>query len=182
MLSYVFQLSLLFHSVSLFDSFSSSVTAFSPVPYLNTRSFANRQTSFADSFFVDGTQKQEKTTDIEPVLDAKGNTVTVGAVVRVAVNGLEAYQILPKAKGSFNENKEFVPDTDDDTRPVGRKCLLLPVGMCGVVTKVFNVDEVSANFPIQVKFQPGSYTEEGYDPPAAFLMHFDNNEVELVED
>ncbi len=177
------QLTLLLWAI---DSFASSVTAFSPVTFRSGKHMANnnrirlhRSTAMAGSFFVDGTQKQEKTTEIAPVLDAKGQVVTVGAVVRVAVGGLEAYQISPKAKGAFNEKKEFVPDTSESL-PIGRRCLLLPVGLRGVVNKLYNVDEVSANFPIQVKFTPGSHTEEGYDTPAAFLMHFDTHEVEVV--
>lgn len=176
-----FPLTLLLCSLDSFSS-SISVTAFSPAALSRSSThmnFVSRQTTaIADSFFVDGTQKQDKITEIEPVLDATGQTVTVGDVVRVAVEGLEAYQISPKAKGSFNEKKELVPDTSD---PIGRRCLKLPVGLRGVVTKLYDVDEVSANFPIQVKFQPGINTEEGYDAPAAFLMHFESHEVEICE-
>lgn len=186
-LSLVIQLGVLLYSVSLFDTISSSisVTAFAPVALSSfyTQIIARKQTttSISGSFFVDGTSKQEKTTDIEPVLDKKGKTVTVGAVVRIAVEGLEAYQILPKAKGIFNEKKEFVPDTSD-SRPIGRRCLVLPVGLRGTVVKVFDIDDVSANFPVQVKFQPDTDTEEGYNTPVPFLMHFQSDEIELVED
>jgi hypothetical protein len=105
------------------------------------------------------------------VQDGQGRPITVGTIVRIAVDGLKAYQIAPKGQGSYNAQKEFV---------AGSKYLVLPVGLRGVVQKVYDIDNVSANFPVQVKFEPGQHTEEGFDPPTAFLMHFLEAEVECV--
>lgn len=111
------------------------------------------------------------------VEDQNGKAFEVGAIVRVVTES-KAYQVPVKGFGSFNEDKEFVAAPED--APRGTKNLVLPVGMRGVVTKVYDIDDISANFPIQVKFMPGKNTEEGYDPPVAFIMHFDTFEIECV--
>lgn len=108
------------------------------------------------------------------VHDAKGQTISVGTVVRVVQENLKAYQVPPKGQGSFNEQREFVPREDGDQRPY----LLLPLGLKGIATKVYDENAVSANFPVQVKFEPGKYNDE-YDPPVPFSMHFLPEEVEV---
>jgi len=138
-----------------------------------------RVTPLYMSFFVDRTQKETAEEKVEPVIDPNGKVVTVGAVVRVSKAGLKAFQISNKAKGTFDENKAFVPDTSD--KPDGLKYIVLPIGLRGTVTKVFDVNRVSANFPVQVKFVPGQHTDEGYDTPAPFSMHFMAEELEVVE-
>lgn len=106
--------------------------------------------------------------------------ISVGIIVRVAKEGLKAYQVPPKGKGSFDrDDKKFVPIPED--APRGMRNLQLPVGIRGVVTKVYGEQQIiSANFPIQVKFVPGENTDEGYDPPVPFLMHFLSNEIECA--
>jgi hypothetical protein len=42
------------------------------------------------------------------------------------------------------------------------------------------MEVISANFPVQVKFQPGEHVEEGYDAPMPFLMHFLPEELECI--
>jgi len=110
--------------------------------------------------------------------DKNGKDFVVGAIVRVTVENLKAFQVPPKGFGTFDENKNFVPASDTVER--GKKNLAVPVGLRGVVNKVYDVDEVSANWPIQVKFMPSKNADEGYDPPVAFLMHFEPHEVECV--
>jgi hypothetical protein len=84
-----------------------------------------------------------------------------------------------KGMGSFNELKEFVPASGDGGR--AKNCLILPQGIRGVVTKLYDKNSsLSANFPVQVKFSPGEYTDEGYDPPVPFVMHFGLREIEAV--
>jgi hypothetical protein len=107
-----------------------------------------------------------------------GDTISVGSVVRVAVEKVKAHQVPAKGRGEFNEKKEFVPAPTDGERAT--KNLLLPAGLRGVVTKVYDVKKISSNFPIQVKFTPGENTDEGYDPPVAFLMHLGTREIESV--
>jgi len=116
--------------------------------------------------------------DHNTIVDRNGREFTVGAIARIVVDNLKAYQVSVKGQGSYNEKKEFVP-LDTEQTEKGRY-LVLPVGIRGTITKVYNVDEVSANFPIQVKFEPGKNTDEGYDPPVPFVMHFLEQEIEVV--
>lgn len=114
----------------------------------------------------------------DEVFDSNGKKFEVGSVVRVSVEGLKQYQIPPKGFGYFDSKKNFIPDESTDKSV--KKALLLPVGLRGIVTKVYNVDVVSANFPVQAKFEKGKYTDEGYDPPCQFIMHFMPDEIECV--
>ena len=109
--------------------------------------------------------------------DINDKEITVGSVVRVVVDGLKAYQINPKGFGSF-QDKQFVPLAPGGER--GTKNLQIPVGLAGKVMKVYNVEDISAHTPIQVKFEPGQYSDE-YEAPLAFLMHFHTYELEIVE-
>jgi hypothetical protein len=118
---------------------------------------------------------EERLVEIE---DKNGKIIALGDVVRVAIENMKAYQVPKKGFGSFNEDKEFVPAAGD--APRGTKNLVLPQGIRGVVTKIYDVDVVSANCPITVKFMPGKNTDEGFDPPNAFLMHFESHEIEIV--
>jgi hypothetical protein len=113
----------------------------------------------------------------DKVLDKNGKEFTVGCVVRVCSDGLKAFQINAKGQGSFDGDKKFVPDVSDSGK---KKFLLLPIGLRGTVTKVYDESIVSANLPIQVKFVSGEHTEEGYDTPSTFLMHFTPTEVECI--
>lgn len=101
--------------------------------------------------------------------------IRVSSVIQVIKPNLQAHQVPPKGYGMFDdESGEFIPSND-------KKTLTIPVGMTGVVTKVYNNAEISANFPIQVKFVPGAFPETKFDPPVPFLMHFLPTEVECVE-
>lgn len=112
------------------------------------------------------------------LLDAKGQEVKIGTVVRVVVDHLKAYQVSLPGYGKYGPDKKFVPVPPGGPR--GTKNLLLPVGIRGEVSKVYDVDDVSANHPIQVKFFPGKHVDEGYDPPVPFIMHFSPEEIECV--
>jgi hypothetical protein len=112
------------------------------------------------------------------VEDKNGKAIGVGAVIRVAVDNLKAYQVPAKGQGYFNDGKEFVLGPGDGERRT--KNLKLPVGLRGVVTKVYDIDHISANHPIVVKFMPGNNVDEGYDPPVAFIMHFSPEEIECA--
>ena len=112
----------------------------------------------------------------DALMDSKGQEFRVGAVVRVAQDGLGAFQVPPKFRGSYHvKSKEFVAKED-------AKSLALPVGLRGVITKVYDpVDSgISANYPVQVKFSPDEYTDEGYSAPTSFFMHFLPHEIECV--
>jgi hypothetical protein len=114
-----------------------------------------------------------KTAVGDVVLDKNGKEFTKGGVVRVCVDGLKAFQINAKGQGTFDAKKAFVLDAT-------KKFLVLPIGLRGTIMRVYDESVVSANLPIQVKFVNGEHTEEGYDTPTSFLMHFMPNEVECV--
>eukprot|EP00542_Grammatophora_oceanica_P022011 CAMPEP_0194033402 /NCGR_PEP_ID=MMETSP0009_2-20130614/6118_1 /TAXON_ID=210454 /ORGANISM="Grammatophora oceanica, Strain CCMP 410" /LENGTH=175 /DNA_ID=CAMNT_0038674095 /DNA_START=123 /DNA_END=650 /DNA_ORIENTATION=- len=116
------------------------------------------------------------------VKDSAGTEITVGSTVRVAVPDLVGYQVKSKYYGSFDEStKAFVPlEVDSKSAPRKERCLKIPVGIRGTVKKIYDAEKLSPNLPIQVKFTPGEATEEGYDPPTKFLMHFAANEIEVV--
>jgi len=123
--------------------------------------------------------KERRERDDKAIKDDKGSDIVVGAVVRVVAKGLKAFQINPKFYGSFDEkSRKFVPVADK--KKLGAKYLEVPVGMRGTVTKVYETDDISANYPVQVKFEPGKKSDEegSYDPPVAFLMHFTPHEIE----
>jgi hypothetical protein len=109
--------------------------------------------------------------------DKSGKEITMGAVVRVCTDGLQAFQIAPKGQGSYDESKQFVPLPKGSTTG---KYLIVPAGLRGVVTKIYDMEVISANFPVQVKFQPGEHLEDGYEAPMAFLMHFLPEELECI--
>jgi hypothetical protein len=111
--------------------------------------------------------------------DNKGNNLKVGSIVQVVASGLKAYQVNAKGQGSFVDGK-FVQAPQEGI-PRGKKNLEIPVGMRGIVTKIYDVEDVAANCPVQVKFEPGKHNElDGFDPPVAFFMHFTESEVETV--
>lgn len=113
------------------------------------------------------------------VVDPNGRAFAVGAVVRVCIEDMRAYQVNPKFHGSFDKDKKFVSQASK-TASSGRTYLAVPIGMRGTVTKVYDENVISANLPIQVKFEPGKNIDEGFDPPCAFLMHFTSSEIEVV--
>lgn len=115
----------------------------------------------------------------DSVVDPNGNAFTVGAVVRVCAEDTRAYQVNPKFHGSYDIDKKFVSQASKNA-PSGRTYLAVPIGMRGTVTKVYDENVISANLPIQVKFEPGKNIEEGFDPPCAFIMHFTSSEIEVV--
>ena len=110
--------------------------------------------------------------------DKGGNVFEVGGVVRVASEKLKAYQVPVDGHGSFNDDKQFVKAPEDGPR--ASKNLVLPVGFRGVITKIYDTSDISANFPIQVKFTPGENVDEGFDPPVPFIMHFSPREIECT--
>jgi hypothetical protein len=114
----------------------------------------------------------------DEVFDKNGKRIVVGDVVRITVDGLKQFQIPTKGFGSFDSQKNFVKDESTDKSI--KKYFALPIGLRGVVIKVYNIDEVSANFPVQVRFESGKHIEEGYDPPSPFTMHFMTNEIECL--
>jgi hypothetical protein len=118
--------------------------------------------------FIQVTTSEEKV--VNTVVDANGKEYVVGCVIRIAADDLKAYQVPPKGRGRF-EGGKFVGHDEP--------YMSLPAGLRGVVTKVYDIEEVSANFPIQVKFVPGEHVDKA-DTPIQFIMHFLPDEIEVV--
>ena len=126
-------------------------------------------------FTVVDNSSDEEENEKEPAkqLDSNGNEITVGKVLRITKE-LKAFHVSKKGFGKFDtETKEFVPDAE-----VG--FLTIPIGLRGVATRVYDVNNSDANKPIRMKFVAGENAEEGYSPPITFSMHFDSKEVECV--
>ena len=105
--------------------------------------------------------------------DKNGKDISVDSIVRVAASGLKAYQVNKAGFGSYNDKKEFVYNSQS-------MYLIIPEGLRGKVTRVYDEDVIGANYPILVKFIPGELIDEGYDVPFAFTMHFLPDEIECV--
>jgi hypothetical protein len=122
----------------------------------------------ATPFLQDATSETKN--ELKAVVDANGKEFVTGGVIRIASDGLKAYQVPLKGRGRFDGGKFMEHD---------KPYMSLPVGLRGVVTKVYDVDEVSANFPVQVKFSPGENVDK-VDTPIQFIMHFLPTEIEVV--
>jgi hypothetical protein len=144
---------------------------------------SSRQLKVNRLMSVPATTSFNDTTDLKHT-DSKGKEFKEGCVVLVASGTLKAFQVQSKGYGTFDqESKEFRPASalDDGKIPRRDKCLVLPVGLRGVIQRVYGVD-LEANQPLLVKFTPGEYTdEEGFDTPVPFLMHFQTSELEVAE-
>ena len=104
--------------------------------------------------------------------DKNGKEFEVGQKIRVRREGIKAHQVPSNATGIF-DGTVFKAD---DSLPY----LIVPAGLCGVVTKVIDTQVLSANFPIRVRFEPDEISGEGFRAPASFVMHFGPQEVEIV--
>ena len=158
----------------------SSVSGFTNAKLLNNNNSLDRVRCRQRQLYMisDNPFAEEKTTETEVLKDKSGNVFEVGGVIRVALENVKAYQVPADGQGSFNDDKQFVQAPED--APRGAKNLVLPVGIRGVITKVYDTTDVSANFPIQVKFTPGENVDEGYDPPVPFIMHLSPREIECT--
>lgn len=116
--------------------------------------------------------------EVAKLLDRNDNEFQVGCIVRVNSSTKKAFHVSKKAYGYFNEEKEFIPCVDATERT--DRCLLVPEGLRGTVTRIYDINDLSTNFPILVKFVKGENVEEGYSSPQTFTMHFDTTEVDVV--
>jgi hypothetical protein len=109
-------------------------------------------------------------------VDQNGREFIPGCIVRL-VRPMKAFHV--QKFGKILENKVFVPLPDNE--PPGSRYLELPLGLCGLVSQVYDVSNHDASQPIVVKFSPGMYCgEEGFNTPVPFTMHFESTEVEVV--
>ncbi|EED89275.1 predicted protein [Thalassiosira pseudonana CCMP1335] len=123
----------------------------------------------------------------EPVqqIDANNKVFTPGATVAIAStpHKLKAYQVPKAAFGTFSSSSgQFLPqDEGGITRDTS--CLVLPEGLRGVVMRVYDVNEWDRTHPILIKFVAGldREGEGGFDVPKTFMMHFDADEIVVVD-
>lgn len=128
-------------------------------------------------------ESEEQAIEKEPILqfDRNGKQFVKGAIVRV-VQTTRAYQVNQNSHGTFNkETKLFEPAMESPDTPNCVGFLELPPGFRGQVMRVYDIEDHDATHPVVVKFTKGKNTEEGYEPPCTFLMHFESHEVECVE-
>ena len=95
---------------------------------------------------------------------------------------MKAYQSRKKGYGSY-EGTTFVPLDMEKEGGVTRadKCFVIPMGLRGIVSKVYDLDEFDASQPIVAKFIAGDSMGGKYEPPITLLMHFHVHELEVVE-
>ena len=124
----------------------------------------------------------------EPIeqVDVHGKIFSSGVTVSIAPNTkVTAYHVPKSAYGSFDpDTREFVP-VEESNLSRGTRCLILPEGMRGEVTKVYNVNEWDRAHPILVQFKEGSDRVGGIDNgfilPKSFSMHLSANEIVVVD-
>mmetsp|Transcript_14775 Transcript_14775/g.21105 ORF Transcript_14775/g.21105 Transcript_14775/m.21105 type:complete len:189 (+) Transcript_14775:110-676(+) len=115
----------------------------------------------------------------ERKLDKNGNEFLPGSSVKL-VSSMNAFHVNPKSYGRFDPiTKTFIPVAANAERK--EKCLVIPEGMIGSITMVYNEHEFDANLPIKVKFSKKPEENGGYILPLSFLMHFETHEVEVVK-
>jgi hypothetical protein len=137
--------------------------------------------------------------------DINGQTFTPGRTVSVVTDSIHAHSVPKSSYGTFHVTTgEFIPrdaGTDNDNTTDGgggtttsttRKtaCLVLPLGLRGIVERVYDTNTWDRARPIVVKFNMGYdrtiAEEEGrgsdvrYNIPKEFRMHFDATELEIV--
>lgn len=164
-----------------------SVAGFSNCCFSNTAYISKRHSFYTTTtdlshtiqrFSVALLSTTEATVEAPKLYDPNGKEFVEGAVVRM-IQSLKAYHVNPKMFGHFDEEtKIFTPAPKGGER--GSKCLVVPIGMRGRVVRVYDIEDLGPAHPIVVMFEPGENTEEGYDTPLRFKMHFETFEVEVV--
>eukprot|EP00586_Coscinodiscus_wailesii_P014130 CAMPEP_0172507114 /NCGR_PEP_ID=MMETSP1066-20121228/201334_1 /TAXON_ID=671091 /ORGANISM="Coscinodiscus wailesii, Strain CCMP2513" /LENGTH=208 /DNA_ID=CAMNT_0013284513 /DNA_START=58 /DNA_END=684 /DNA_ORIENTATION=+ len=187
----IFTASTLITSVSTFTT-SASIYAKSTRRHKQVETAANTslllpplKTAFGLNIQDDAPTPRRPITVVENnvLSDANGNEFTEDVtVVRVVRSGLKAYHVPKAGYGYFDEEtKTFIPTLNSkDKLDRASKCLRLPVGLCGVVKRVYPKGKSDASHPILVAFDSGQEDSGGYDCPVKFSMHFQAREIECI--
>eukprot|EP00979_Chaetoceros_neogracilis_P011259 scaffold2727_cov275-Chaetoceros_neogracile.AAC.30 len=103
-------------------------------------------------------------TSIE-LVDGNGVKFTKDGTVQTT-KLMKAYQSRKKGYGSY-EGTTFVPLDMEKEGGVTRadKCFVIPMGLRGIVSKVYDLDEFDASQPIVAKFIAGDSMGGEYEPP-----------------
>ena len=121
-----------------------------------------------------------KTIEEKIHLDINGKEISVGSLIAIAStsNPIKAHSVPPIMYGQFDHtSQEFIPQ-DKSTMSRATSCLVLPVGLRGEVTKIYNTNEWDRTHPILVNFKAGE--ESSFNLLKAFSLHVDANEVEVL--
>jgi len=123
------------------------------------------------------TPSTSTTTTTSQHKDHKDNLFQIHSCVKIITPNIKAFHVSSKGFGSFSQDStSFIPAPENAVRK--DKCLVLPIGLIGKVTQIYDSIDSDSSLPLQVKFTPG---ESGtYDVPVAFTMHLDTSEVEVV--
>ena len=156
----------------------------------------------SSSFFADATDSKKKVVAGVAVVapssggkvqvDASGTAFAPGCAVavspRTTAGGrppIRAHSVPKACYGSLDEaTGEFVPrDGSDAARATS--CLVLPGGLRGIVERVYDTNEWDRARPIVVRFGAGRDREGGdpggFDVPKAFSMHFNADELDVLD-
>ena len=126
------------------------------------------------------TQQPNKIIEDKIQSDINGKEISVGSLIAIAStsNPIKAHSVHEANYGKFDStSQEFIPQ-DKSTMSRATSCLVLPVGLRGEVTKIYNTNEWDRTHPILVNFKAGE--ESGYILPKVFSLHVDANEVEVL--
>ena len=138
-------------------------------------------TTLQSDLFADVTPTQPsnaKTIEEKIHLAINGKEISVGSLIAIAstTNPIKAHSVPESNYGQFDPtSQEFIPQ-DKSTMTRTTSCLVLPVGLRGEVTKIYNTNEWDRTHPILINFKSGN----GFSLPKAFSLHVDANEVEVL--
>lgn len=168
--------------------FAHRALAFSPSPSdVTPCRYKNKTTrppaaALASSFFADATAPKVRA-EVKKQIDCNGREFSPGTRVAITLDrSVRAFGVPKAAYGSFDPDGKFVPQ-DESNVTRGTSCLILPGGLRGEVKKVYDTNEWDRAHPILVKFGAGADREEegGFDVPKGFQMHFDADEIEVLD-
>jgi len=122
-------------------------------------------------------ENQEKKTSTTTYSDPNGQVFLLHSTVKIITPNIKAHHVSSKGFGTFSEDsKTFTPASENAERK--DRCLVLPLGLMGKVTQIYDSGDSDSSLPLQVKFTPGQ--SGAYDVPVAFTMHLDTTEVEVI--
>lgn len=168
------------------------IHAFSPSTPIRTSTSTSTTTSRSNTILLNLSYSPLTTTDSDTytLTDSNNNEFKIGSIVQLT-QPIQAYHVPAKAFGSFDDQhplspttQTFLPLTNVDNVERKEKCLKLPIGFKGIVTRVYNIHDLDASLPIVVKFvQEGVDVGGGVNEcqvPATFTMHFETYELLVV--
>lgn len=141
---------------------------------------------------VDDTATTTTTAQEEMVqTDVNGLTFTPECTVSVVTDTINVHSVPKSCYGTFHlTTGELIPrDDDNTTADKGTRktaCLVLPIGLRGIVERVYDANTWDRARPIVVKFSMGydrTAAEDGgvrFNIPKEFRMHFDATELKIV--